>query len=76
MESIAQDAIVMNVDDLLCEALQITLCCPLRSDETKITSGEVISAYHNGTEEVLEMLRHHGMGIFSTGGVNADVAIW
>ncbi len=73
-KGIAQDAIVMNVDDLLCVGAtdHIALSSTIGRNKNHIP-GEVISAIINGTEEVLEMLRHHGMGIFSTGGETADV---
>ena len=73
-KGIAQDAIVMNVDDLLCVGAtdHIVLSSTIGRNKNHIP-GEVISAIINGTEEVLEMLRHHGMGIFSTGGETADV---
>jgi phosphoribosylformylglycinamidine cyclo-ligase len=73
-KGIAQDAIVMNVDDLLCVGVtnNIVLSSTIGRNKNHIP-GEVISAIINGTEEVLEMLRKHGMGIFSTGGETADV---
>ena len=73
-KGIAQDAIVMNVDDLLCVGVtdNIVLSSTIGRNKNRIP-GEVISAIINGTEEVLEMLRKHGMGIFSTGGETADV---
>jgi phosphoribosylformylglycinamidine cyclo-ligase len=73
-KGIAQDAIIMNVDDLLCVGVtnNIVLSSTIGRNKNRIP-GEVISAIINGTEEVLEMLRKHGMGIFSTGGETADV---
>jgi phosphoribosylformylglycinamidine cyclo-ligase len=73
-KGIAQDAIIMNVDDLLCVGATgpILLSSTIGRNKNKI-SGEVISAIINGTEEVLEMLRHHGMNITSTGGETADL---
>ncbi|NOS94187.1 MAG: phosphoribosylformylglycinamidine cyclo-ligase [Cyclobacteriaceae bacterium] len=73
-KGIAQDAIIMNVDDLLCVGASgpILLSSTIGRNKNKIP-GEVISAIINGTEEVLEMLRSHGMNIISTGGETADV---
>jgi phosphoribosylformylglycinamidine cyclo-ligase len=71
---IAQDAIIMNVDDLLCVGATgpILLSSTIGRNKNLIP-GEVISSIINGTEEVLEMLRKHGMEIYSTGGETADV---
>ncbi|HMJ69234.1 MAG TPA: AIR synthase related protein [Cyclobacteriaceae bacterium] len=73
-KGIAQDAIVMNTDDLLCVGATgpILLSSTIGRNKALI-SGEVLSAIINGTEEVLEMLRQHGMDIASTGGETADV---
>ncbi len=73
-KGIAQDAVVMNVDDLLCVGVtgNIVLSSTIGRNKNRIP-GEVISAIINGTEEVLEMLRKHGMGIVSTGGETADI---
>ena len=73
-KGIAQDAIIMNVDDLLCVGGtgNILLSSTIGRNKNLIP-GEVISAIINGTEEVLEMLRSHGLGIVSTGGETADV---
>jgi len=73
-KGIAQDAIIMNVDDLLCVGATgpILLSSTIGRNKNLIP-GEVISAIINGTEEVLEMLRKHGMKIYSTGGETADV---
>lgn len=73
-KGIAQDAIVMNVDDLLCVGAtgNILLSSTIGRNKSLIP-GEVVSAIINGTEEVLEMLRTHGLGIVSTGGETADV---
>ena len=73
-KGIAQDAIIMNVDDLLCVGAigPILLSSTIGRNKNKIP-GEVISTIINGTEEVLEMLRAHGMNIISTGGETADV---
>jgi phosphoribosylformylglycinamidine cyclo-ligase len=73
-KGIAQDAIVMNIDDLACVgALDHILFSSTIGRNQKVIPGEVISAIINGTEEVLQMLREHGIGILSTGGETADV---
>jgi phosphoribosylformylglycinamidine cyclo-ligase len=73
-KGIAQDAIIMNVDDLLCVGATgpILLSSTIGRNKNKIPS-EVIRTLINGTEEVLAMLRSHGMDIISTGGETADV---
>lgn len=71
---IAQDAIIMNVDDLLCVGATDSILLSSTIGRNKIrVPGEVISTIINATEEVLEMLRAHGMNIRSTGGETADV---
>lgn len=71
---IAQDAIVMNTDDLLCVGATGPILLSSTIGRNKnLVPGEVISAIINGTEQVLEMLRKHGMDISSTGGETADV---
>ncbi len=73
-KGIAQDAIIMNVDDLLCVgATQNILLSSTIGRNKNLIPGEVISAIINGTEEVLEMLRINGLNITSTGGETADV---
>jgi len=71
---IAQDAIIMNTDDLLCVGAcdNIILSSTIGRNK-KLVPGEVIAAVINGTEEVLENLRSHGVNIYSTGGETADV---
>ena len=71
---IAQDAIIMNVDDLLCVGATgpILLSSTIGRNKNLIP-GEVIAEIINGTEEVLAMLRDNGMEIYSTGGETADV---
>ena len=71
---IAQDSIVMNTDDLICVGTTgpMLLSSSIDRNKNKI-SGEVIAEIINGTEEVLEMLRSHGIEIYSTGGETADV---
>lgn len=73
-KGIAMDAIAMNLDDLLCVGAtdNITLSSTIGRNKNLIP-GEVISAIINGTEEILEELRGHGIGIYSTGGETADV---
>ncbi len=73
-KGIAQDAIVMNIDDLLCVgATQNILISSTIGRNKNLIPGEVISAIINGTEEILEELRSLGIGIYSTGGETADV---
>ncbi len=73
-KGIAQDAVVMNTDDLLCVgAIDNILLSSTIGRNKNLISGEVIAAIINGTEEVLQMLRDHGIGIYSTGGETADV---
>ena len=71
---IAQDAIIMNVDDLLCVgAVDNILLSSTIGRNKNLIPGEVIAAIINGTEEILAELRDAGMGIYSTGGETADV---
>ena len=71
---IAQDAIIMNTDDLLCVgAVDNILISSTIGRNKNLIPGEVIAEIINGTEEVLEMLRSHGISIYSTGGETADV---
>jgi len=71
---IAQDAIIMNIDDLLCVGCTDNILLSSTIGRNKnLIPGEVISAIINGTEEVLQMLRDHGISIYSTGGETADV---
>jgi phosphoribosylformylglycinamidine cyclo-ligase len=73
-KGIAQDAIVMNLDDLLCTGLHNNILLSSTIGRNKhLIPGEVISAIVNGTEEILEELRDLGIGIWSTGGETADV---
>ncbi|MBW3544800.1 MAG: phosphoribosylformylglycinamidine cyclo-ligase [Bacteroidetes bacterium] len=73
-KGIAQDAIIMNTDDLLCVGAlnNILLSSTIGRNKNRVP-GEVIAAIIEGTEEVLQMLRDHGIGIWSTGGETADV---
>lgn len=73
-KGIAQDAIVMNTDDLLCVgAIDNILLSSTIGRNKNLIPAEVISTLINGTEEILEQLRNYGIGIFSTGGETADV---
>ena len=73
-KGIAQDALIMNIDDLLCVgATDKILLSSTIGRNKNLVPGEVISAIINGTEELLETLREQGIGIFSTGGETADV---
>lgn len=73
-KGIAQDAIVMNTDDLLCVgATDNILLSSTIGRNKKLIPGEVIAAIINGTEEILEQLRNFGISIYSTGGETADV---
>jgi phosphoribosylformylglycinamidine cyclo-ligase len=73
-KGIAQDAIVMNTDDLLCVgAVDNILVSSTIGRNKNLVPGEVISAIISGTEELLEELRSYGIGIWSTGGETADV---
>lgn len=73
-KGIAQDAIIMNVDDLLCVGATDNILLSSTIGRNKnLIPGEVISTIINGTEEVLEMLRNYGLNIRSTGGETADV---
>ncbi|MCU0417765.1 MAG: AIR synthase-related protein [Cytophagaceae bacterium] len=73
-KGIAQDAVIMNIDDLICVgATDNILLSSTIGRNKQLIPGEVIAAIINGTEEVLEMLRQNGISIFSTGGETADV---
>jgi len=73
-KGIAQDALIMNIDDLLCVGItdNILLSSTIGRNKNNIP-GEVLSAIINGTEELLAGLRDKGIGINSTGGETADV---
>jgi phosphoribosylformylglycinamidine cyclo-ligase len=73
-KGIAQDALIMNLDDLLCVGATgpILLSSTIGRNKNLI-NGEVLSQIINGTEELLEDLRGHGIEIHSTGGETADV---
>jgi phosphoribosylformylglycinamidine cyclo-ligase len=73
-KGIAQDAVVMNTDDLLCVgATDGILLSSTIGRNKNLIPGEIISAIINGTEEFLENLRKLGIGIWSTGGETADL---
>lgn len=73
-KGIAQDAIVMNTDDLLCVgAVDNILVSSTIGRNKMLVPGEVISAIINGTDELLANMRKMGIGIYSTGGETADV---
>ena len=73
-KGIAQDALIMNIDDLLCVGATgpILLSSTIGRNKNLIP-GSVISEIINGTEELLKDLRSHGIEIYSTGGETADV---
>ena len=73
-KGIAQDAIIMNIDDLLCVGVTNNILVSSTIGRNKnLIPGEVISAIINGTEEVLQMLRDNGVNAVLTGGETADV---
>ena len=73
-KGIAQDAIVMNTDDLLCVgAVDNILVSSTIGRNKMLIPGEVISAIINGTDELLADMRKMGVGIYPTGGETADV---
>lgn len=73
-KGIAQDAVVMNTDDLLCIGVTDNILLSSTIGRNKnLIPGEVIKAIIEGTEEFLELLRSYGVGIYSTGGETADV---
>lgn len=73
-KGIAQDAIIMNTDDLICVgAVDNILLSSTIGRNKNLIPGEVIAEIIEGTEEVLQMLRDNGMNIISTGGETADL---
>ncbi|MCM1309744.1 MAG: AIR synthase-related protein [Bacteroides sp.] len=73
-KGIAQDALVMNIDDLLCVGATSGILVSSTIGRNKhLIPGEVIAAIINGTEEILAELRSYGIDIYSTGGETADV---
>ena len=73
-KGIAQDALIMNTDDLLCVgAVDNILVSSTIGRNKMLVPGEVISAIINGTDELLKQMRDMGIGIYATGGETADV---
>lgn len=73
-KGIAQDALIMNIDDLLCVGATDNILVSSTIGRNKnLIPGEVIAAIINGTESLLSRLRELGVGIYSTGGETADV---
>ncbi|MDR3119089.1 MAG: phosphoribosylformylglycinamidine cyclo-ligase [Mediterranea sp.] len=73
-KGIAQDALIMNIDDLLCVgAVDNILVSSTIGRNKLLIPGEVISAIINGTNELLDELRGMGIGVYATGGETADV---
>lgn len=73
-KGIAQDALIMNIDDLLCVGATSGILVSSTIGRNKhLVPGEVIAAIINGTEELLAELRANGIDIYSTGGETADV---
>lgn len=73
-KGVAQDALIMNIDDLLCvgASKNILLSSTIGRNKNRIP-GEVLAAIINGTEELIEELKDYGVSIHSTGGETADV---
>lgn len=73
-KGIAQDALIMNIDDLLCVGATDNILVSSTIGRNKLlVPGEVISAIINGTDELLAELREMGVGVYATGGETADV---
>lgn len=73
-KGIAQDALIMNTDDLLCVgAVDNILVSSTIGRNKMLVPGEVISAIINGTDELLARMREMGVGIYATGGETADL---
>ncbi len=73
-KGIAQDAVVMNLDDLLCAGVTSNIILSSTIGRNKrLIPGKVIKAIIEGTEEFLEKMRQHGVAMWSTGGETADV---
>ena len=73
-KGIAQDALVMNIDDLICVGATDNIMLSSTIGRNKnLIPGSVISSIINGTEEIIKDLKNHGIGIYSTGGETADV---
>ncbi len=73
-KGIAQDALIMNIDDLLCVGATDNILVSSTIGRNKLlVPGEVISSIINGTDELLAELREMGVGVYATGGETADV---
>jgi phosphoribosylformylglycinamidine cyclo-ligase len=73
-KGIAQDAVIMNIDDLLCVGATGNILLSSTIGRNKLLiPGEVVSAIINGTDELLAELREMGVGVYATGGETADV---
>ena len=73
-KGIAQDALIMNIDDLLCIGATDNIMLSSTIGRNKnVIPGEVLSALINGTEELIEDLKEFGVTIHATGGETADV---
>lgn len=73
-KGVAQDALIMNIDDLLCVgAIDNILVSSTIGRNKMLIPGEVVSAIINGTDELLDELRNMGVGVYATGGETADV---
>ena len=73
-KGIAQDALVMNIDDLICVGVTNNIILSSTIGRNKnLIPGNVISSIINGTEEIIEELNKYGVNIYSTGGETADV---
>ncbi len=73
-KGIAQDAVIMNIDDLLCVGVTDNILLSFTIGRNRnLVPGEVIGAIISGTEEVLEKLRGLGVTVYLTGGETADV---
>jgi len=73
-KGIAQDALIMNIDDLICVgAIENILVSSTIGRNKNLVPGEVISAIIEGTEELIQELKHLGISIYSTGGETADL---
>ena len=73
-KGIAQDALVMNIDDLICVGVTNNIILSSTIGRNKnLIPGNVISSIINGTEEIIEELNRYGVNIYSTGGETADV---
>tara|TARA_B110000263_G_C15297118_1_gene506095 strand:- start:305 stop:1486 length:1182 start_codon:yes stop_codon:yes gene_type:complete len=73
-KGIAQDALIMNIDDLLCVGVtsDILLSSTIGRNKNRIPS-EVLGAIINGTQEIIKELNNYGVSVFSTGGETADI---